>query len=134
MASDVRDEQAQRVLDTAARLFSEHGFDDVTMAEIAEDSEVARATVFNYFGTKRSLLEAITEQVLATWSAMLDAALADEMTTVPMLVRELCTEMGKGIEAQRGLFRGVFREIAGIQLGLDSSAVAQRANREARTR
>jgi AcrR family transcriptional regulator len=123
---DARDEQLRRVLEAAARLFADSGFDDVTMAEIAAEAAVARATVFNYFGTKHSLLEAITEQVLETWSAMLDAALADDVTPVPMLVRKLCGEMGKGIEAQRSLFRGVFREIARLQLGLDSSAVSHR--------
>jgi AcrR family transcriptional regulator len=134
VGSEARDEQAQRVLDAAARLFAESGFDDVTMAEIAAEAAVARATVFNYFGTKHSLLEAITDQVLETWSAMLDDALADDVTPVPLLLRTLCAEMGKGIESQRSLFRGVFREIARLQLGLDTSAVAQRANNTARAR
>jgi hypothetical protein len=42
--------------------------------------------------------------------------------------------MALGIESQRGFFRGVFREIARIQLGLDEGLVAQRANAEAHVR
>ena len=42
--------------------------------------------------------------------------------------------MGHGIESQRRFFRGVFREIARIQLGLDEGVVAQRANDEAHAR
>ncbi len=133
-ASDGRDEQRQRVIDAAARLFAEHGFDDVTMAEIAQEADVARATVFNYFGSKHALIEAITEGVLDFYRVMLDEALANDATPTPMLMRQLCDEMAKGIESQRRLFRSVFREIARIQLGLDAGEVSQRANEEARQR
>jgi AcrR family transcriptional regulator len=129
--SEVRDEQRRRVLEHAGDLFAEHGFDAVTMAEIAEAADVSRATVFNYFGSKHALVEAITETVLVLYHEMLDAALADEEQTAPDLVRWLYEEMGKGIESQRHFFRNVFREIARIQLGLDEGSVAQRANEQA---
>jgi AcrR family transcriptional regulator len=129
--SEALNEQQRRVLDVAAGLFAEHGFDDVTMADIAQAADVARATVFNYFGSKHALVEAITETVLVLYHAMLDEALADEATATPELVRRLYEEMGKGIESQRRFFRSVFREIARIQLGLDEGSVAQRANEEA---
>jgi len=37
------------------RLFSERGFDDVKIAEVAEAADVSVNTVFNYFGTKEEL-------------------------------------------------------------------------------
>lgn len=128
------DTQWNRVLDAATRLFADRGFDEVTMAEIAAEADVARATVFNYFGTKHALIETITEGVLEVWGAMLDEALADENTPVPLIVRNLCDLMAKGIESQRPLFRSVFREIARIQLGLDPGEVARRANERALAR
>jgi AcrR family transcriptional regulator len=128
------DAQWQRVLGAATQLFADRGFDEVTMAEIAAEADVARATVFNYFGTKHALIETITEGVLEAWGAMLDEALTDEATPVPAIIRHLCDLMAKGIESQRPLFRGVFREIARIQLGLDPGEVAQRANERALAR
>ena len=127
----VRDEQQRRVMDVAIGLFAEHGFDDVTMADIAEAADVARATVFNYFGSKHGVVEAVTETVIVFYREMLDEALADEETTGPDLVRWLYEQMGKGIESHRRLFRSVFREIARIGLGLDEGSVAQRANEDA---
>lgn len=43
------------IADTAWRLFSERGFDRVTVAEVAREAQVAEATVFNYFPTKEDL-------------------------------------------------------------------------------
>jgi AcrR family transcriptional regulator len=134
MVTVTRDDQRRRVLDVASRLFAQYGTENVTMAEIGEAADVARATVFNYFGTKHALVEAITETVLDTYREMLDAAIADEATSTPQLLRQLCDDMAVGIESQRRLFRSVFREIARIQLGLDDGEVAQRANRLARSR
>ena len=46
----------QLILDTAARLFDQRGFDGVTVAEIARAAELSEMTVFNYFPTKEDLV------------------------------------------------------------------------------
>jgi AcrR family transcriptional regulator len=62
--------QTRRLLaETARRLFSEYGFEQVSIAEIARKAEVSEQTVFNYFPTKEDLvysgLEVFEEQLLA---------------------------------------------------------------------
>lgn len=54
------------VLETAARLFVEHGFTNTTLGEIAAQAEVSLATVKSVFGTKRELLEAAVRNSLLT--------------------------------------------------------------------
>jgi AcrR family transcriptional regulator len=126
-----RQDQGERILDAARALFASRGFDAVTMGEIAERAGVVRATVFNQFGSKGALVEAITAGVLDVWAAMLERALADEKTSTPTLVRALFDHMGLGIEQFHGFYRGVFREIMKIQVGLDEGGLAEQASARA---
>jgi AcrR family transcriptional regulator len=45
----------QLIAETAWRLFADRGFEQVTVAEVARQAQVAVATVFNYFPTKEDL-------------------------------------------------------------------------------
>jgi AcrR family transcriptional regulator len=51
-----KEQTRQRIAAVALRLFTERGFDAVTVNEIAEAAEVAKATLFAYFPTKESLV------------------------------------------------------------------------------
>ena len=129
-----RDEQRRRMLDAARFLFGAHSFDDVTMADVAARAGVARATLFNHFPSKHDLIEAITDEVIAYWAAMLEQALADEATPTPALVRALFAPMGAGIEHFYRFYRGIFREIARVQVGLEEGSGAARTSALARER
>lgn len=121
------DDSRARILLAARELFAERGPDDVTMAEVAGAAGVARATVFNQFGSKHALIEGITEEVLAAYQALLDQAIADRETPTPEIVRTLFEYMGVGIEEDRRFHRAVFREIAKLGMGLDEGGPGQRA-------
>lgn len=49
-------ETRQRLADAAAQLFAEHGYDAVSMSDVATAAGVAVQTVFNYFPTKPDLV------------------------------------------------------------------------------
>ncbi len=44
-----RTEVRSRIVDAARHLFALRGFDEATMAEVAAEAWVSRATVFNHF-------------------------------------------------------------------------------------
>jgi AcrR family transcriptional regulator len=72
-ATGLRERKKQRTRDDIARaamtLFSERGFDAVTVAEVAEAAGVSEKTVFNYFPAKEDLVFPDGE---ARWSALID--------------------------------------------------------------
>lgn len=60
--SELKDRRAQKkaqtrelIRSTAHRMFAQHGFDAVTIADIARECDVAVQTVFNHFPTKEEL-------------------------------------------------------------------------------
>lgn len=59
----LRERQRERrrgtILDSAWTLIGKKGFEDTSVEEIAELSEVGVATVYNYFGTKTDLMHAL---------------------------------------------------------------------------
>lgn len=117
------------ILDTAHLLFGERGIDAVTMSDVAIESGVSRATVFNHFGSKHALIEAITVSVYQGYIEMLKNALADRKTPTPVLVRSLFETMGWGIESEPHFYRSVFREIALQSVGLVEGSVAHEARK-----
>ena len=52
----------QRISDVATRLFIEHGFDKVTVDEIADAADVSRMTVFNHFPRKEDMFFDLDEE------------------------------------------------------------------------
>ena len=130
-ASLPRGDAREAVLEAARNLFAARGLHEVTMAEVAEAAGVARATVFNQFGSKHALVDAITAEVLNGYVLLLDGALADRKTPTPVLVRTLFEWMGRGIEEDERFYRAIFREIAKVSLGLDEGGLAERQRRAA---
>ena len=78
--------RTQRILDAAAVLFTEKGFDQVKAEEIAEQAEVSVGTLYNYFGSKNEILLTLTaleneqiEALAAAHKANLTASAADAL-------------------------------------------------------
>jgi AcrR family transcriptional regulator len=60
----------EEIASAAMKLFSERGFDAVTVAEVAEAAGVSEKTVFNYFQAKEDLVFPEGE---ARWEALLES-------------------------------------------------------------
>lgn len=81
----------QAISNVATRLFIERGFDRVSVADIAQEADVARKTVFNYFPRKEDLVFDREEEARA-------------------LVREALA--GRGRQAPVATFQALMRGLA----------------------
>jgi AcrR family transcriptional regulator len=61
------------IADTAMGLFAARGFDEVTMADVAEAAQVGVTTVFNYFPTKEDLFYDRQDEVIEHLSRVVRA-------------------------------------------------------------
>ncbi|MCW2538370.1 MAG: TetR family transcriptional regulator [Frankiales bacterium] len=89
----------QTIAEAAYTLFSQHGFDDVTVDDVAQAAQVSKKTVFNYFPTKEDLLFDRAEER----EAALVAAVHDRPEGVTLLdsFRQLCLGQTRLIEGLR---------------------------------
>src|ERR1700722_12026904 len=61
---ELKKERTRRhIADTAARLFAEHGYENVAVTDVARVAEVAEQTVYNYFPVKEQLVTDRDQQV-----------------------------------------------------------------------
>lgn len=124
--------QRERILAAARPLFAQSGFDNVTVADIAAAAGTSRATVFNQFGSKAGLVEATLHGVMSFYESMVDLALECDASTADLVV-DLFRQMGAGIKLDPAYFRGIFREVARLQVGMregDADQVALARARE----
>jgi AcrR family transcriptional regulator len=132
-ARDVRtygEETRALVLKSAEKLFATRGLHSTSMQDIAEEAQVSRATVFNQFGSKQLVLDAITARSLRAYRDLLQAALDDDKRSAPERLRELYQRMGAGIESNRSLYREVFAEIRKVSMGLDGEGESPAVRQE----
>ena len=64
-----RRQARQRIILAAEELFLARGFDDVSVADIAERAEVGRTTFFRHFGDKQEVVFAKEQELLETIAA-----------------------------------------------------------------
>lgn len=66
-----------RLLVAARELFAESGFDEITVAAIAQRAGVAHGLLFHHFGSKQGLYRAVLDEVVAEMDAAFLAGAGD---------------------------------------------------------
>lgn len=78
-------EKKERIFSNALELFAQYGYDNVTVAEIAEKSNISEGSVYNFFGSKAGILSDTINFVLGSTSDFItvtDEHLADPKQTM----------------------------------------------------
>jgi len=108
MADGRREETRQRLVDAAFSLFEEHGFDNVTVDQIATAAGVSRRTFFRHFKSKEKVVFPHTESRLDLFRGVIRARTG-------------------GAPATFAVLRDVFEEV--VQSWLDSEDHMMRSRR-----
>ncbi|AYG64822.1 MULTISPECIES: TetR/AcrR family transcriptional regulator [unclassified Rhizobium] len=111
----------QAISDIATRLFVEHGFDKISVADIAHEADVARKTVFNYFRRKEDLVFDREDEV----RDLVRKALAERGGQSPIGAFQALMRML--VETQHPLFRITERPIQFWRMVADSPTLTAHA-------
>jgi len=77
MHNAVSETKRQRILDAAMHVFSERGFHNATVSEVAQEAHIGKGTLYLYFGGKEALLVALFDELADRLLATLDRLLRD---------------------------------------------------------
>jgi AcrR family transcriptional regulator len=102
-------EVRERILTTARDLFAKNGFHDTTVDQIAEAADVSPATFFNYFQSKQTLLELMTDEVVEALNALSTQYLEGGGSSAERL-RRFIQSASESIAANRDIARDVLIE------------------------
>ena len=86
----------QQILDAAAHVFSQNGYERATTREIAETADLAEGTLYNYFPSKRDLLIGVAQNYAEEVIADIDNVQAD--TFAGMLTQIMAKRFQRGRE------------------------------------
>lgn len=107
----------QRILDSAVRLFGEHGYDQLSMRDLAADAGCSPANLYHHFRSKYELFVTIIEQAMALHLGGLEAAERARDDPVAQLRHVLETHLRLHIERpEMRLLRPDFYPLRGAEL------------------
>ncbi|WP_427892746.1 TetR/AcrR family transcriptional regulator [Kribbella sp. GL6] len=108
--TSARSTKRQVIIETAERLFAEHGYDATSTARIAAEAGVPSGLVFYHFATKLDLLLAVVHERPAPSEVLRSAA---RSRTVRARLRAIVATMAAELENDRAVRIIVFREAQG---------------------
>ena len=104
-----RAEREAQILDSARRVFSDCGYAEATVAQIAAGAGVVEGTVYSYFDSKRALLGAVMRGFFEALIADTEAGL-DAIRGVENRIRFVIRQQLETFTSDLGLCRLIIRE------------------------
>lgn len=101
--------QRSFILERAASLFAEQGFNDTTMEQIAEAAEFSKGALYNYFESKEDLFLSMVEHGLESMDGMLEEVAGGEEGFQEKLSEFVHRYLGF-FETEKSVFRVVHTE------------------------
>ncbi len=102
-----KEKTKQRIVNTAMMLIQANGFDGTTMEQIAEEADIAKGTLYNYFPVKEAIITEFIQRTSIEKNTERLARLPSMPDTRSRMVM-VFTELMVGVKAQKEIFEKYF--------------------------
>ena len=93
----------QKIVSKAMAMFDAQGYDETTMEQIAEEADIAKGTLYNYFPVKEAIINKFMQNAFSSRYEDRMARLRELPDTRSRMVATF-TELIKGISSQKTIF------------------------------
>ena len=102
----------EKILETAMRLFSTHGYSNTSLSQVAKEAQVSKALIFWHFENKELLFRAATQRTLEPYliNVLDDLEGLSEVDQIKRLVDEYYDFVAKNIYSVKFLLGLILRE------------------------
>jgi AcrR family transcriptional regulator len=112
-----KEETKLKIVGAAIRLFREQGIDTVTMEQIAEETDIAKGTLYNYFPVKEAIIDEYIQRISMDKNVERIARLETIPDTRSRLTVSL-NELIEGVRVQKDIFETYFNYRIGKMISL----------------
>ncbi|MEH7049193.1 TetR/AcrR family transcriptional regulator [Bacillus pseudomycoides] len=92
----VKEKKKRAIKDAALSLFSERGFNEVKIEDIAKKAKVSQVTIYNHFGSKDALFRELIHEFATTEFQVYQEIAAENMTFQEMFHKMMRRKMESG--------------------------------------
>lgn len=92
----VKEKKKRAIKDAALLLFSERGFNEVKIEDIAKEAKVSQVTIYNHFGSKDALFRELIQEFTITEFQFYQEIAAENMPFQDMMHKMILRKMKRG--------------------------------------
>ena len=101
-----RGETRDIIIQAAAKVFFENGFEKTSVKMILEEAHVVTGSFYHFFASKEALFEAVAESFMEAYTSQVSTILDDDTLDMGQIIDRFLNELGQTADSYIRMFQG----------------------------
>ena len=101
-----RGETRDVIIQAAAKVFFENGFEKTSVKMILEEAHVVTGSFYHFFASKEALFEAVAENFMEAYTRRVSAILDNDTLDMGQIIDRFLNELGRTADSWYRMFQG----------------------------
>ena len=101
-----RGETRDVIIQAAAKVFFENGFEKTSVKMILEEAHVVTGSFYHFFASKEALFEAVAESFMEAYTRRVSTILDDDTLDMEQIIDHFLNELGRTADSYTRMFQG----------------------------